>query len=115
MSALGKFASGFYYTKLYADPRSRELGTSPWTKQIDLRIEKGFMVGKTRLAAFVDVKNVFNSQNILTYFTAQDTSGQQLWEQQGNPTGPDKRLTTLDGSPIYDIAREIFLGVTVDF
>jgi len=115
VSALGKFASGFYYSKLFADPRSRELGTSPWTKQVDVRIEKGFMVGKTRLAAFVDVKNVFNSQNILTYFTATDQSGQQLWEQKGDPTGPDKRLTTLDGSPIYDIAREIFLGVTVDF
>jgi hypothetical protein len=115
VSALGKFASGFYYTKLFADPRSRELGTSPWTKQVDVRVEKGFMVGTTRLAAFVDVKNVFNSQNILTYFTAADNSGQQVWELKGDPTGPDKRLTTLDGSPIYDIAREVFLGVTVDF
>ena len=115
LSVLGKFASGFYYPLQFGDPRSRELGTSPWTKQIDARIEKGFMVGTTRLSAFVDVKNIFDSANILTYFASPDGRGQQLWEQQNDPNGPDKRLTTLDGSPIYDIARQIFLGVTVNF
>lgn len=115
LSVLGKFASGFRYTLQFGDPRSRELGSSPWTKQIDARIEKGFMVGSTRLSAFVDVKNVFNSDNIVTYFASPDGRGQQLWEKQGDPTGPDKRLTTLDGSPIYDIARQIFLGLSVNF
>ncbi|MEK6569937.1 MAG: hypothetical protein AABZ61_01095, partial [Bacteroidota bacterium] len=115
LSVLGKFASGFFYTLQFGDPRSRELGTSPWTKQIDARVEKGFMVGNTRIAAFVDVKNVLNSMNILTYFASPDGKGQELWEKQGDPTGPDKRVTTLDGSSIYDIARQIFLGVSVNF
>lgn len=116
LSVLGKFASGFFYSKAFAEPRSRELGTSPWTKQIDVRLEKGFTVGNNiRLAAFVDIKNVLNSENILTYFASPDGKGQELWERQGDPTGPDKRVTTLDGSPIYDIARQIFLGVSVNF
>jgi hypothetical protein len=115
LSVLGKFASGFYYTKLFAEPRSRELGTAPWIKQVDLRLEKGFEVGQWRLAGFVDIKNVLDSENILTYFSSPDGKGQELWEKQEIPYGPDKRATTLDGSPIYDIARQIYFGVSVNF
>jgi hypothetical protein len=115
VSLLGKFASGFFYSKAFAEPRSRELGISPWTKQVDARVEKGFTFGKTRAAVFVEVKNLLDSQNILTYFVSPDGKGQELWEKQGDPTGPDKRATTLDGSHIYDIARQIYLGVSVNF
>ena len=115
LSLLGKFASGFFYTKTFAEPRSRELGISPWTKQIDARIEKGFTFGTIRLAAFVEVKNLLDSENILTYFSSPDGKGQELWEKQGDPTGPDRRATTLDGSAIYDIARQIYLGISVHF
>lgn len=115
LTALGKFASGFFYNLAFAEPRSRKQGTSPWTSQVDARLEKGFKFGKYRLAVFAEVKNLFNSQNILTYFASPDGQGQQLWEQKGDPTGPDKRLTTLDGSPIYDIARQVYLGASFDF
>jgi hypothetical protein len=115
LSLLGKFASGFFYAKQFAEPRSRELGTSPWAKQIDARAEKGFTFGTIRLAAFVEVKNLLDSENVLTYFSSPDGKGQELWEKQGDPAGPDKRATTLDGSPIYDIARQIYLGISVHF
>jgi len=115
VSLLGKFASGFFYSKAFAEPRSRELGTSPWVKQIDARVEKGFTFGKTRAAAFVEVKNLLDSENILTYFASPDGKGQELWEKQGDPTGPDKRATTADGSHIYDIARQIYLGISINF
>jgi hypothetical protein len=115
LSVLGKFASGFFYSLQFADPRSRALGTSPWTKAIDARVEKGFRFGNSRLAVFVEVKNLFNSENILTYFVSPDGKGQELWEKQGIPTGPDQRATTLDGSPIYDIARQVYFGASFDF
>jgi hypothetical protein len=115
LTLLGKFASGFFYNLQYAEPRSREQGTSPWTKQLDLHLEKGFGVSGMRIAVFVDVRNVFDAENILTYFQSPDGRGQELWERQGIPVGPDSRATTLDGSPIYDIARQIYFGASVEF
>jgi hypothetical protein len=116
LTLMGKFASGFFYNLSFGDPRSREQGTSPWTKQVDLHLEKGFSLMGTRLAVFVDVKNLFDADNILTYFNnASDNIGQSLWEKQGLPYGADKRLTTIDGSPIYDIARQIYIGASVEF
>jgi Carboxypeptidase regulatory-like domain len=115
LSLLGKFASGFFYTLQFAEPRSREQGTSPWTKQVDLRIEKGFPIGTTRLSVFVEVKNLLESENILTYFQSPDGKGQEIWEKNGIPSGPDNRSTTLDGSAIYDIARQIYLGASFEF
>jgi hypothetical protein len=61
------------------------------------------------------VKNVFESENILTYYNTATNRGQQLWELNGEPTGPDKKSLTQDGSPIYDIAREIYVGITFNF
>jgi hypothetical protein len=115
LTLLGKFASGFFYNLQYAEPRSREQGTSPWTKQVDLHLEKGFSVSEMRIAVFVDVRNVFGAENVLTYFQSPDGRGQELWERQGIPVGPDNRATTLDGSPIYDIARQIYIGASVEF
>ncbi len=115
LTVLGKFASGFFYNLAFAEPRSREQGTSPWTKQVDLRLEKGFSFAGLRLMVFGEVKNVFDSENILTYFASPDGKGQELWEKSGDPTGPDKRSTTTDGSPIFDIARQIYVGASVEF
>jgi hypothetical protein len=115
LTVLGKFASGFYYNLAFAEPRSREQGTSPWTQQVDLRLEKGFTVAGMRFLIFGEVKNVFDSENILTYFASPDGKGQEIWEKTGDPTGPDKRSTTTDGSPIYDIARQIYIGASLEF
>ena len=115
LALLGKFASGFFYDLAYGEPRSREQKTSPWTKQLDLRLEKGFKFGSMRLAVFVEAKNILGSENILTYFKSPDGRGQEIWEKQGDPTSLDKRVTTVDGSPIYDIARQVYLGATFEF
>lgn len=115
LTVLGKFASGFYYGLAYAEARSRELGTSPWTQQIDLRLEKAFKFSGIQIAVFAEVRNLANSENILTYFASPDGKGQELWEKGGDPTGPDKRSTTVDGSPIYDIARQVYIGASVEF
>jgi hypothetical protein len=115
LTLLGKFASGFFYDLQFGEPRSREQKTSPWTKQLDLRLEKGFRFSSMRLAVFFEAKNLFNSDNILTYFKSPDGRGQEIWEKQGDPTSLDKRTTTVDGSPIYDIARQIYLGATFEF
>jgi hypothetical protein len=131
LSSVGTFSSGFYYPLSFtADPRvaGRNFGQAPWNKQVDLRVEKGFTVENIRFAVYFDMKNVFNWENILSYDNT--NSGASLWEYSNNgrnaagvadasatpnPTGIYKRAVGLDGTPFYDIPREYYFGVRIDF
>src|SRR5206468_411968 len=58
LSGLGIFTSGFYYPITVGDPRKRELGEGPWSKRVDLRLEKSISFAKRMLVAiYVDVSN----------------------------------------------------------
>lgn len=130
LSSLGTFQSGFFYPIFYpADARvaGRKLATAPWNKMVDLRLEKGFRFESMRVAVFAEVKNLFNWTNIIGYDNT--VSGAQLWESSnsGNgttltpattgpdPTGTMKRALGADGSWFYDIPREFYFGVRLDF
>ncbi len=130
LSSIGTFQSGFYYPLQYTvDPRvaSRQLGQSPWTKQVDFRLEKAFRVEGMRLAIYADVKNAFNWVNILGYDNT--VSGAQRWETTvagkvvdasgaevgPDPTGTYQRPISLDNSLFYDFPREYYFGVRVEF
>lgn len=115
VSSVGRFESGFYYPLTLGDPRARELGVGPWNKQVDLRVEKLFTLGPSRISVYLDVLNVFNTQNVLAYDNS--NVGQISWERDGDPTGGTKapRPITQDGSLIYDIPREFYFGFTVEF
>jgi len=116
LTSIGYFQSGFYWTKALGDPRvaNRELETGPWNTMIDLRLEKAFMLSaKHRIAVFLDVKNLFDTENILGYDNS--NSGGNTWELDGNPVGLNKRPLGSDGSLFYDIPREIYFGITIDF
>ncbi|MBF8293549.1 MAG: hypothetical protein HW389_94 [Bacteroidetes bacterium] len=127
LSSIGTFQSGFYYPlSVTADPRvaGRELGKAPWNKMVDLRIEKGFTIENIRFAVFFDMKNLFAWKNIIGYDNS--VSGAQLWEYSNagiaklndgtpDPTGTYRRAVAADGSPFYDIPREYYFGVRIDF
>jgi len=40
----------------------------PWTKNMDLRLNKGFQLGRLDLSAFADIRNLFNFRNIVGVF-----------------------------------------------
>ncbi len=131
LSSVGTFSSGFYYPLSYtADPRvaGRAFGQAPWNKQIDMRIEKGFTIENIRFAVYFDMKNAFDWVNILSYDNT--SSGAALWEYSSagrnvagvadpsasaDPTGIYKRAVGLDGTLFYDIPREYYFGVRIDF
>ncbi|MGH7444581.1 MAG: hypothetical protein ACREKM_06880, partial [Longimicrobiales bacterium] len=56
-SALGRGATGARYTELINSSRL------PWSFLSDARVTKGFEVGGSSLAAFVDVQNLLNTKN----------------------------------------------------
>lgn len=127
LTSIGTFQSGFYYPlSLTADPRvaGRAYGQAPWNKQVDIRVEKGFTFSNIHFAVYFDMKNLFNSVNILGYDNT--TSGGALWEYSNagmttlndgtpDPTGTYKRAISLNGSPFYDIPREYYFGIRIDF
>ncbi|MEK7249268.1 MAG: TonB-dependent receptor, partial [Bacteroidota bacterium] len=116
LSSVGTFASGFYYSQTLGDPRARELGQGPWSKRVDLRLEKALnFADHMRVALYVDVSNVFNWTNILAYNSSQ--VGQAAWEKFGDPTGGptiNRAITPPpDNTLIYDVPREIYFGVNL--
>ena len=127
LTSVGTFSSGFYYPlSVTADPRvaGRVFGQAPWNKMVDVRVEKGFTVSNIHFAVYFDLKNVFNWTNIIGYDNT--VSGAQLWEYSAagiaklndgtiDPTGTYKRAVYYDGSPFYDIPREYYFGVRMDF
>jgi outer membrane receptor for Fe3+-dicitrate len=136
LSSIGTFQSGFFYPISYpADSRvaGRKLGNAPWNRMVDVRLEKGIRFGNNmRVAVFAEVKNLFNWVNIIGYDNT--LSGNTLWEStngngttlpqpldaSGNPMGPNptgtyQRALGQDGSWFYDIPREFYFGVRLDF
>lgn len=120
LSSTGTFQSGFFYPLTQVDPRvaSRELGEAPWNKMVNIRLEKGFDLGGVRCAVFADVQNLFNWTNIIAY--DQTATGSVLWETSSkegdpDPTGTTRRPVGPDGSLFYDIPREFYFGVRLNF
>ena len=118
LTSIGTFQSGFYYSQTLGDPRARTLGEAPWIKRCDFRLEKAFTIEKIgRVAIYADLINAFNWVNIMTYYVNGSGVGQLDWERTGNPVGGPtvNRSITSDGTMIYDVPREVYFGVNVQF
>ncbi|HXF95797.1 MAG TPA: TonB-dependent receptor [Gemmatimonadales bacterium] len=57
----------------------------PWTKNIDLRVNKGFRVRNADVTLFADVRNLFNFRNV-----------QNVFAETGDVVNPAHRATILD-------------------
>jgi Carboxypeptidase regulatory-like domain/TonB-dependent Receptor Plug Domain len=58
--------------------------TMPWTKNVDMRINKGFRVGRADITAFADLRNVFNFKNVV-----------RLWAETGDVVNALHREQTI--------------------
>jgi hypothetical protein len=81
---------------------------------VDVRLEKAFVFGGKRLGVFMDVKNLFNKQNILAYATQTGTS-QLKFYNTGDPTGDYSRAILPEGTSVYDLPRQVYLGAYFEF
>ena len=66
----------------------------------------------------MDMKNIFNNVNILAYDNSID--GQLSWENSvragaPDPTGPARRVVTTDGSYVFEIPRQVYFGITLEY
>jgi hypothetical protein len=58
--------TGFGLTAASLEPVNAS--TMPWTRDVSLRINKGFRVGRADVTAFADLRNVFNFKNVVRLF-----------------------------------------------
>jgi hypothetical protein len=59
----------------------------PWTKMVDLRVNKGFRVGRFDWTVYADVRNLFNFRNTVGAFaeTGDDVNSRHVENQVGRP------------------------------
>lgn len=60
----------------------------PWTKNVDMRLNKGFQLGRLDVAAFADIRNLFNFRNVVGLFA-----------ETGGVTNVENRRQTI-GDPV---------------
>jgi hypothetical protein len=66
----------------------------PWSKFVDLRLNKGIRIGRLDWTLYADIRNLFNFQNVIAVFA-----------QTGDVTNPANRLKQL-GSEQATLANE---------
>lgn len=83
--ASGRGASGGRFTELINSSRM------PWTWSADAKVTRGLNIGGTEIAAFVDVRNLFNTRNQLDVFgfTGSPLDPGDIEAQAGNAVGDD--------------------------
>ncbi|MFH0991719.1 MAG: TonB-dependent receptor [bacterium] len=114
-NVVGTYTSGFLYTNPTVDNRTaRQLETAPSNSMVDVRLEKGFTFAGKRLGIFMDVKNLFNKMNILGYATATGASTLKFY-QTGDPTGEYNRIILEEGTSVYDLPRQVYVGAYFEF
>ncbi|MCH7521430.1 MAG: TonB-dependent receptor [Candidatus Marinimicrobia bacterium] len=123
------------------DPRSREpmepigASTTPWVFNTGLKADMTFDLGNASLTAYVIVTNLFNSQNVLNVYNRSgnafddgflsDPALSDLIVQAQGPSyvelyqavnlGNRQHWITDQGYDLFDIPRQIKLGVSVGF
>jgi hypothetical protein len=81
---------------------------------VDLRLEKAFTFTGIRVGVFMDVKNLLDRANILGYSTFTGTSQLKFYEK-GDPTGEFNRTILPEGTSVYDMPRQVYIGAYVEF
>jgi len=114
-NVVGTYATGFLYTNPTVDNRTaRQLETAPSNSTVDIRLEKAFAFAGKRLGVFMDVKNLLNKQNILAYSTQTGTSTLKFYNT-GDPTGDYNRAILPEGTSVYDLPRQVYIGAYFEF
>jgi hypothetical protein len=115
VNVVGSYATGFQYTNPTVDNRTaRQLETAPSNSMIDLRLEKAFVFSGKRIGVFMDVKNLLNKENILGYATATGASTLKFYNT-GDPTGEYNRAILPEGTSVYDMPRQVYVGAYFEF
>ncbi|HMA40982.1 MAG TPA: TonB-dependent receptor [Gemmatimonadales bacterium] len=70
---------GFGLTATSVEPVNSS--TMPWTRFLDMRLNKGIRLGRTDITAFADIRNLFNFRNVVALFAETGDVVNALFQQ----------------------------------
>lgn len=135
LNVLFSFTSGFNYTRWDGFGNARvpnealNTSTTPWTFQIDARLDKSFSVGPLNLNAYIWVINLLDTKNIVGVFNTSGDPVDDGWLAStegggilnGYTTEEDKQmykdlyLASIYNSGNFGTPRQIRLGIRLDY
>ncbi len=110
------FTSGFNYTRWDGFANSRipnetlNASTTPWTFQLDARIDKSFSLGPLDLNIYLWVTNVFNTQNIIGVFNTSGDAYDDGWLASDEGKAAIEGYRTTYGQEAADLYKELYLA-----
>jgi len=97
--------------------------TSPWTFRVDLKIDRKFYFGESRLTVYATVLNLLNTANVrnvwITTGLADDTgytgqpTGKEFWDNASDTIKSLYKMREIDYNN-YGIPRQIRIGVQLE-
>lgn len=86
--------------------------TMPWTKNVDMRVTRGFRVAGKDISVFADFRNLFNWKNLTSIFAETGDVVNNLY--QANSTSPQVSSLTQDAGALWVTKAVTVNGVTQD-
>jgi hypothetical protein len=83
--------------------------TMPWIKNVDLRVTRGFRLGRTTVSAFADFRNLFNWKNLTSIFAETGDVVNNLY--QANSIVPQTSLLQQDAGALWVTKSVVVNGV----
>ena len=71
--------SAVYGRGWYTPVAAVNSGSLPWTKNLDLRVDKGISIAGVKLNAYLLIRNVMNTQNVNAVYPSSGQAGEDGW------------------------------------
>ncbi len=84
--------------------------TMPWTKDVDLRVTRGFRVGGKDVSVFADFRNLFNWKNLTSIFAETGNVVNSLY--QANAIVPQNSSLVQDAGVLWVTKQVVVNGIT---
>jgi hypothetical protein len=122
INALFRFTSGFNFTRYTDDSfgNSRvpteplNASTTPWTFQLDMKIDKSFTMGPLDANIYVWVINVLNTQNIVGVFPVSGDAYDDGWLSSPQGAQTVSGIESQYGQQYADMYKNMYSTLTYD-
>ncbi|HSD63361.1 MAG TPA: TonB-dependent receptor, partial [Ignavibacteriaceae bacterium] len=122
INALFRFTSGFNFTRYTEDSfgNSRvpteplNASTTPWTFQLDMKIDKSFTMGPLDANIYVWVINVLNTQNVVGVFNVSGDAYDDGWLTSPQGSQTVSGIESQYGKQYADMYKDMYSALTYD-
>lgn len=122
INALFRFTSGFNFTRYTDDSfgNSRvpteplNASTTPWTFQLDMKIDKSFVMGPLDANIYIWVINVLNTQNVVGVFPVSGDAYDDGWLSSPQGAQTVSGIETQYGKQYADMYKDMYSTLTYD-